>query len=358
MAIQWMEAFGLWTSDHASGATIGTPAAGRGWATQSSSGNSHIYVEAGGRFGSGRCRLNPVNNSEYAMIYKDLATNRAKVGVIFSLYFSNGLPGNLDGVLRLFESGTTHIELRFNGTVFYFTRNGTYLTQGTFAPSANTWIGMEVWVEIHDTTGVLKLFINGNATPDINWSGGDTRNGGSGVVTTVQFRDLGHGSGSNNVIVSDVVVYDDQGSVNNLAPLGDLRVERIVPTGAGATTQMTPSAGANWQTVDETVANGDTDYVSETTVGEKDTYALGNLASGAGGVLAAQVTASARKSDAGSKSLATILRSSGGTEDQGPDVALGTSYAFTQRTLNAVPGGAAWDQTEVNGLEAGAIVTV
>lgn len=355
MAIQFMESFQLFTGDWVTGPN--TLLAGRGWSGQTASGNSHLVVQTGsGRFGTGRTYFNVANNVEYAQMYRTVPT-RSKIGVVFSVYYST--TGQQDGTVRLYESGTLHIDLRWNGTNFFVTRNGATLATGTTSISTSTWYGVEMWTEIADAGGVVKVWINGAATPDINYSG-DTRNGGSGVINTVYFRSYqASGAGTvNRPSISDIVLYDDQGSVNNVGPLGDIRVEPLRPTGAGSSTQWTPNAGANWDRLDEAPHDSDTSYVVGDTIGEKDTYALGNLASTTGAVPAVQVTAVARKNDAGSRSIETIVRSSGGTEDQGGALVLGTAYAATQRILESEPGGSGWTTTAANGAEAGLIVTV
>ncbi len=63
---------------------------------------------------------------------------------------------------------------------------------------------------------------------------------------------------------------NDQGSVNNNF-LGDIRIDVINPNGAGNYTDLTPSAGANYECVDETLLDS-SDYVEGANVAEKDSY--------------------------------------------------------------------------------------
>src|SRR6185437_13665423 len=59
---------------------------------------------------------------------------------------------------------------------------------------------------------------------------------------------------------------------------GDLRVECVMPNGPGAHTQFTPSAGANWQNVDEVPPDDDTTHNDSSTAGQLDTFVHAALA--------------------------------------------------------------------------------
>ena len=76
-------------------------------------------------------------------------------------------------------------------------------------------------------------------------------------------------------------------------------------------------------------------------VGDKDTYAFGNLSTVSGSVYAVQITAFARKTDAGTRLIKTVARL-GATEIESTDQPLSAGYAFPARDIRtAKPGGAA-----------------
>ena len=75
--------------------------------------------------------------------------------------------------------------------------------------------------------------------------------------------------------MDDIYILDTTGSKNNDF-LGDIRVDSIHPNGAGNYTDLTPSAGNNYECVDETNMD-DTDYVEGANAGEIDSYTYGSV---------------------------------------------------------------------------------
>jgi hypothetical protein len=138
--------------------------------------------------------------------------------------------------------------------------------------------------------------------------------------------------------------------------LGDIRVDLLIPTAEGNTTQMTPLSGTdNALMADETPPDDDTTYNSSATAGDKDTYVTSNVSS-AGTIHGLRLRARARKTDAGARSIATVIRS-GGTDYDGTTTGLGTAYLYYSTDYYTNPNtAAAWTSTEVNAIEIGAKV--
>ena len=130
-----------------------------------------------------------------------------------------------------------------------------------------------------------------------------------------------------------------------------MKVVWITATGAGTTTGLTPSAGANWQCVDEVPPNT-TDYVSGSVVDVYDTYALTDLAV-AGNMSGIVQEVYAVKMDAGAANVAHVIRS-GGTDYTGSDFALSMSWARYMRIRGANPNtAAAFTKADIDALEMG-----
>jgi hypothetical protein len=141
--------------------------------------------------------------------------------------------------------------------------------------------------------------------------------------------------------------------------LGDVRVQALLPTGNGNSSQLVGSDGNstdNYLLVDEVPPNEDTDYVESATVNDKDTYVFGNLTPTTGTVFGVQIVAEARKTDAGVRSFKSVARLSA-TEADGPDTTLSTTYAFYMDKRDTKPGGGSWTITNVNDAEFGVKVT-
>ena len=210
----------------------------------------------------------------------------------------------------------------------------------------NTWVYLELKVVIANA-GSATLRANGEV---IGTFSGDTQAGATATWDQVGFGQSGVGEAGG--YIDDFYVCDGTGATNNDF-LGDIRVQSILPSGAGNTTQMTPSAGSNYACVDEAAPNGDTDYVSETTAGEKDTYAFGNLTSTSGTIKGVQVLINARKDDAGSRSIAPVYRPVS-TDYDGTTVSVSDSYAYLREITEVSPAtSAAWTIAEINGAEFG-----
>ncbi len=262
----------------------------------------------------------------------------------------NIIPNGDRGIIRLQESSAIHLDVRIAATgQLRVTRNGTTLATGTTALTAGSIYYIELRGLINDSTGQYELRING--VTEVSGTSADTRNGGTGIVDTVVFH-TGVDNGSINLLVSDIYICNAAGSLNNTF-LGDVKVETLYPTGAGTTTNFTPSAGSNYQNVDDVTPDGDSTYNTDATAGDKDTFAMGDLATTAGSVLAVQQIVCCRKDDAGSRTLHTVMRS-GGTDYEGGDTAVGDSYAnvFGLRETNPATS-AAFTISDVNGMEAG-----
>ena len=138
----------------------------------------------------------------------------------------------------------------------------------------------------------------------------------------------------------------------NATWIGRGGIPAIFPTGAGNSTDLNPSAGANWQCVDEVPPNDDTDYVSSAVVDDHDSYAASNLAA-TGTISAVQWLARAKSDLVGNPEIARILRIGG--DHQGADIAIDATYDYYAEILDQDPqaGPGAWTVAAVNGMELG-----
>ncbi|OYW79717.1 MAG: hypothetical protein B7Z19_04550 [Polynucleobacter sp. 32-46-5] len=134
--------------------------------------------------------------------------------------------------------------------------------------------------------------------------------------------------------------------------MGDIRIQTLVPTGAGSSTQLTPTGAANYANVAE-MPDSTATYNASLTVGDKDLYSLSELTASTAVVKAVQVNTHAWKDDAGVASLKTKIKS-GTTEVAGATVALPSSNAWHGDIWETDPDtSAAWTPAAVGVLEAG-----
>jgi hypothetical protein len=122
------------------------------------------------------------------------------------------------------------------------------------------------------------------------------------------------------------------------------------PTGAGALTEWTPSAGTNW----EAVAAAGGAWVLASAAGTRDRYALADLPADATGVASVTAYASAGGDNLGlAYTMRLTIRLSGvessGTAFLPPD----GGYATFSHAFATAPGALAWTVARVNALELG-----
>jgi hypothetical protein len=275
------------------------------------------------------------------------ASAKIVIGFAYGLAITSG-----GDIIRLYGDGgaTAHLSLRWtSSTVFALFRGATQLATATLTnPIIPIWYYIEISATIDDTVGAVEVRVNGSTVMTFT---GDTKNGGTAnTIDAISISTAGTSAGN---CYDDMYVLNGTGSAPYNDFLGEVRVYTTVPSGAGASTQWTPSAGTNFGAVDD-IPYSAADYVSTSTSGNRDTYAMGDVLSGIGTVYAVRTTAIAKKSDAGVASLKVVDRS-GGTNYYGPTTALNagdTSVPGAIRTVDPATS-AAWTVSGVNALEAG-----
>jgi hypothetical protein len=201
----------------------------------------------------------PIDNSKKAImgIAIKFAGFRNQDDII---HMCNGVNGWGGLVGELFTNGILKLKImRYNTT----------LDSYDLQMNINTWYYIEAKINIHNTTGSVVIRVNEQEVASFS---GDTDSGFSGSIVNTFEVDFPH-----NVFmeVDDAYVADDQGTENNDF-LGDIRIDAVHPDGAGNYAQMTPSAGDNYECIDETEMD-DSDYVEGANVAEKDSYTYGSV---------------------------------------------------------------------------------
>jgi hypothetical protein len=318
--------------DHYTSAEVG-----KKWSAGVGSGGS--IHSSHGRYGKG-FMAQPNNPADESISVNVPITATGVVGVAYQCNYGNAT----DSLLFVNEGAIRHLIVYYDGTYISVKRgDGTVLGTGTKRFLLNDWRYYELKFTIHDSTGSFELRVNGETS--VSATGVDTKNGGTGIPDRVALGTSSAGSTNH--------LFDDFYAASGATFLGDVRVQSILPSGAGNTTQWTASAGSNYECVDDADPNGDTDYVSETTASEKDTYAFGSLTPTSGTIAGVQVMAYARKDDAGSRSIAPVYRPAS-TDYDGATVTVGDSYTYYREITEVSPEtSAAWTIAEVNGAEFG-----
>lgn len=224
------------------------------------------------------------------------------------------------------------------------------LFTSTNVMTAGTWYHVEIKATIHNSAGAFEVRVNGSS---VGWvpaqTAQNTRASANNYANRFGHSAAGLVSNSGSFDFDDLYVLDTSGSrLNDF--LGDSKITTVFPDANGATIQWTPTAGNNFECVDNNPPV-DSTYVANATAGQRDLYDVTNLADGA--IHAATLLHRASKSDAGARSIQTACRS-GGTVFLGTTHALGTSFVYYSHVYAVDPNTSAqWTLANLNSAQFG-----
>jgi len=249
--------------------------------------------------------------------------------------------------------GSRHLTLTVNsaGNIEVY-RDTTLLGTTSGGLIANyTWHCLEVKLYIHNSAGTVEIKLDG--VQIINLTGQDTLTGSNAYARKFKFRGVHNDL---QTFYDCIWIMDNAGSAPQNDFLGDCRCDVLRPNGAGNQTDFTPSAGNNYENVDEIERDDDSTYNASGTVTDQDTYALPSLPSG-GTIFGVKPSAVIRKDDAGAKG-AKILTRSNITIYKSAEVFPDTTYKKYSIVYQDNPDdAAAWEEADVNGMEVGGEVS-
>ena len=124
--------------------------------------------------------------------------------------------------------------------------------------------------------------------------------------------------------------------------------------GAGVNAQFTPSAGSNYQNVDETPPDGDTTYNKALVAGKKDTFTVATFTLAADHVIRAVIpTAVVRKTDAGLDTKLILHAYDGATYQESAQKSVATAYGEIWDRMLLQNDSTAWNETDFNSYQFG-----
>jgi hypothetical protein len=226
--------------------------------------------------------------------------------------------------------------------------NSNVVATGTALPDA-THMLLEVRIKIHDTTGVIELKADGIVNATFT---GDTKPGAATTFDTLQYRNSA--SSISGAQIDDLAFNDTAGGADD-GYCGDGKITGYVANAAGDVTQLTPSAGSNYQCVDEVPPNGDTDYVSSATPGQYDLYNIADYTPTAGSTIRRVWVESRSREESAAADTIQLGVKSGGTEYWGTARAVTTTYdQYVGNDLKVDPfDSVAWTEADIDGLQIG-----
>jgi len=262
-------------------------------------------------------------------------------------------------IVSIYDGSTPQVQLLLMSDLKLRVVRGAFsggTTLGTTAAAAlvaNTYAYVELKVLIHASAGTVDLKVNGVSV--LALTGQNTRNTGTAQWTALR---IGHETGatsnsSNEIDFDDLYVPDGSGSSPWNAFLGDCRVDAVYPTAAGNSSGFTPSAGSNYQNVDDTAPDDDSTYNAAASSPLTDTFVVGDAPVAGASIFGVQHCLSMKKTDAGTCTVAPVVRHSS-TDYVGSDISPATTYGYGLAINATNPGTSAqWTESDFNAAEFG-----
>lgn len=207
------------------------------------------------------------------------------------------------------------------------------------------WIRITYDAKIDNAAGWFKVWINGELA--FNYSG----NTGNVDLDEVRIGTSVQGSINSVTWFYDDIYVDDttgESSPANCPP--HYRYPAVLPDGVGNYSQWTPSAGNNWQCVDERPPS-EADYVDIGAVDQFDSYTMTGFTLGTGKSIDSVIPIGYVKRDEATEEIALGTRYAA-TDLVGSDQAPGAASDYFWERQTTKPGGGAWDQAALTGFEA------
>lgn len=302
---------------------------------------SQMDIEEG-RLGSGHCLQLATGNCWIETPV--LTTNDT---LIMGLAFKTAGTGlNFDFEIDFYDGTSKGASVHIEDGIIEVYGSAALLGTGYFDQQRNSWYWLEVKIKCNSTTGTYEVKIG--ETTIVSGSGVNTKAGSNDYHNKIRIDD-----DAAIVSIDDLYICDSSGSSNNDF-LGNVKVQTLLPDGAGNSTQFTPSAGANYACVDEVIIDDDTTYVEDSVSTNKDLYTYDNVASGTSGIKGIQIDTHCKETDATSYSIVTPIRSGSTDYDDSPQAIGTTSYVNKRRIAEQDPNtSAAWVEAGINAAEFG-----
>jgi hypothetical protein len=242
-------------------------------------------------------------------------------------------------VERPLDNSTDETLYTHSGVPAEFTSSGQYFHVGV-----RHKVGSSGYISFY-VGGRLIFTYTGDTRPG-NWNGTAQQ-----LETTVTYL-LGPGTvngGSNgfdDANIDDLYFNEATSEANRVPPL--LRFNEIFPDASGADAAWTPSAGSNWQNVDDVPHDSDTTYNSAISANLRDTFNFGSFTLPANHTIV-KVLPNLYCKRLGSGELISLHAYDGSTYLDSADLTPPTGYdrpVFAEMPLQ--PDGSSWNESDLN----------
>jgi hypothetical protein len=273
----------------------------------------------------------------------------------FTTILGGGFPFLYFGYL---SAGNLFLQRETDGALSIYRDDAASVLLVSSAPGVIN-LGVYYYIEFKATidpaAGSASVRVNGTQVASV--AGVDTT-GNLTIGTGFSYFML-KAAASSGFYVDDIYALDTAGASNNDF-LGDTRIEYLHPDGPGAEQAWdVVGAASHWQAVyDQTAVDDDTTYIHTATVGLTDTETFSNTGLPSGTIYAVQLSPYVRKTDAGARQIAPVVRHAAVDYIGTPVSPSSGSYNYFPQVYQTNPGtGAAWTISDVNGAEFGVKLT-
>lgn len=290
-----------------------------------------------------RTGVNCLQLQDNGNLTKQFSDNQATYILHFGLYLTS-FPGGTYMLAQFMDTTSYQVELRLTQAgALQVTRNGTQLgISANGLITLNAWLWIEWKVLCDPAAGTVDVRLA--QTNILSLTAQNTRNTANSSFNRLALTGFS-GSGVFHWY-DDVILLDGSGASHNDF-LGDRTVRAQVVNAAGHYQQFTPNASTNLSRVNQVNEDGDTTYISDSTVGDIDSYTFAAPA-GTITVEALQMVTVARKTDAGTRDLAFNYRH-GASDVAGTAKHLSQSYQVFTEIKETNPGtSVAWTQADIS----------
>lgn len=261
------------------------------------------------------------------------------------------------GFMGLDDASTRQVSLTIDSSgLLYLDKNGSNIANS----GSNTWVDGWNYVEMkcvfNGSSGAVTVRVNGATW--ITYSGNISQSGNDRANIVFIGDHLGGNHSAPALGFDDFYACDAQGSTNTTF-LGDVTVDALTPNAAGNYSNWTANGSTfGYNCVNENPTDGDTTYISDTNVGDRESFTFTAPTNTILTVYGVQFVTDMKKSWSGNRSIGTFTRTSSTNYDQ-TGVAISTTYAMYTTILETNPAtSAAWTSTDIAGIEAGVKVTL
>jgi hypothetical protein len=285
----------------------------------------------------------------------------ATVVMHFAILFPS-IPTSTNAFLWLTDGGTPgttgnqqcYLGITSAGKLVFYRAAGSpvLLATSTNALSPNVWYTIEAKVTINNTTGAYEIRVDGTSTGWIPAATGANTRGSTLANNSADGYAFGGTASAVIFQLTDVLVANtSQSTITDF--VGPGRIALCYPSGAGSHTDWTPNFGSNYACVSEKQGDGDVSFNQSSTPNQIDSFQMEDVSAGAT-IKCVQINTLARKDAGSARTIATLVRSGGGTDHLGTTFSLSSSYTVLCDMMEVDPDtGSAWTAANWNAEEVG-----